>query len=390
MPLTMSEKHAVSNELRDRYRKASKKQKQVLLDEFASLTGYNRSYAARKLRFRRTRQERKRHPTGRQGRKRIYLADVIEPLSKIWAVMNFACGKRVAAGMQDVLGAMSRHGELHCGTVVLDKLRRMSPATIDRLLTDKRKALSPYGRSTTKPGSLLKRQIPVRMGSEWDENRPGFVEMDLVAHCGGTTKGMYVNTLDITDIATGWSEQAAVVNKAQVHVFAAFQQLRSRFPFPLLGVDSDNGSEFINDEMLRYCTQQNLVFTRSRPYKKNDGCHIEQKNWSIVRQIAGYGRFETQVETDLLNRIFGLVRLHNNFFMPSVKLVGKERDGSHVVRKYDPPLTPFKRVLASESVSQDTKQSLWRLFDGLNPLDLKRGISQLVSELYNLNDTLQR
>src|SRR5450756_2146699 len=162
------------------------------------------------------------------------------------------------------------------------------------------------------------------MDSEWDDNRPGFVEMDLVAHCGDSTRGMYANTLDVTDIATGWSEQAAVVNKAQVHVFAAFQQLRSRFPFPLLGVDSDNGSEFINSEMLRYCIQENLVFTRSRPYKKNDGCHIEQKNWSIVRQIAGYGRFETQAETDLLNRIFGLVRLHNNFFMPSVKLVGKE------------------------------------------------------------------
>jgi len=292
--------------------------------------------------------------------------------------------------MPDTLGALCRHGELHCGTVVLDKLRRMSPATIDRLLTDKRKALSPHGRSTTKPGSLLKRQIPVRMGSEWDDNRPGFVEMDLVAHCGDSTRGMYANTLDVTDIATGWSEQAAVVNKAQVHVFAAFQQLRSRFPFPLLGVDSDNGSEFINSEMLRYCIQENLVFTRSRPYKKNDGCHIEQKNWSIVRQIAGYGRFETQAETDLLNRIFGLVRLHNNFFMPSVKLIGKVRDGSHVTRMYDPPLTPFKRVLASESVSQDTKQSLLRLFDGLNPLDLKRGISQLVSELYNLNDTLQR
>lgn len=386
----MSEKHAVTNELRDRYRKASKKQKQILLDEFASLTGYNRSYAARKLRSHRTRHERKLPPPGRQGRKRTYLADVIDPLSRIWAVMNFACGKRLAAGMLDVLSALCRHGKLHCGTDVLDKLRRMSPATIDRLLSVKRKEISPHGRTTTKPGSLLKSQIPIRMGSEWDDNRPGFVEMDLVAHCGDSTRGMYANTLDVTDIATGWSEQAAVVNKAQVHVFAAFQQLRSRFPFPLLGVDSDNGSEFINSEMLRYCIQENLVFTRSRPYKKNDGCHIEQKNWSIVRQIAGYGRFETQTETDLLNRIFGLVRLHNNFFMPSVKLIGKVRDGSHVTRMCDPPLTPFKRVLASESVSQDTKQSLWRLFDGLNPLDLKRRISQLVSELYNLNDTLQR
>jgi hypothetical protein len=390
MPLTMSEKHAVANELRDRYRKASKKQKQILLDEFSCLTGYNRCYAARKLRSHRPRQEKKRPPPGRQGRKRFYLTDIIDPLSKIWAVMNFACGKRLAAGMPDLLGALCRHGELHCDPGVIDKLRRMSPATIDRLLTDKRKALSPHGRATTKPGSLLKSQIPIRMGSEWDDTRPGFVEMDLVAHCGDSTRGMYANTLDVTDIATGWSEQAAVVNKAQVHVFAAFQLLRSRFPFPLLGVDSDNGSEFINQEMLRYCIQENLVFTRSRPYKKNDGCHIEQKNWSIVRQIAGYGRFETQAETDLLNRIFELVRLHNNFFMPSVKLVGKVRDGAHVTKRYDPPLTPFKRVLASESVSQDAKMYLGRLFDGLNPLDLNRRISLLVSELYNLNNTLQR
>jgi hypothetical protein len=207
------------------------------------------------------------------------------------------------------------------------KLRRMSASTIDRLLAEEKKKLCLKGRATTRPGSLLKSNIPIRTDTDWDEGVPGFVEMDTVAHCATTTRGQYSVTLDVTDIATTWSEQRACFNKAEKHVFAEVKEIRARMPFEIRGMDSDSGSEFINDEMYRYCKRENILFTRGRPYKKNDGCHIEQKNWSIVRQTIGYERFETQEECDILNEIYDRLRLLTNFFMPSQKLIFKGRDG---------------------------------------------------------------
>ncbi|MDO9556311.1 MAG: transposase family protein, partial [Coriobacteriia bacterium] len=232
---------------------------------------------------------------------------------------------------------------------------------------------------------LLKSQIQIRTGTEWNDACPGFIEIDLVAHCGDSTRGEYCNTLDATDIATGWTETRAVRNKAQVHVFAALKDIVGHLPFPLLGIDSDNGSEFINAELLRYCTEHDIAFTRSRAYRKNDGCHVEQKNWSVVRQNVGYARFDTPEELEVLNKIHALLRLHTNFFMPSAKLVSKTRDGSKVTKHYDTPTTPYRRVLARDDVDGKTKTALATQFENLNPADLRRRIGKLQDELYKLN-----
>ena len=385
MPLTMSEKKAVTNQMRDEYKKASKKRKGQMLDEFVKLTGYNRSYGARKLRSPKVSRIYKRHKKVLQkprGRKRFYGEEMIDPLRKIWASMDFACASRVAGGMEDMLDAMLRHGELAANAEVLSKLKTISASTIDRLLAPTRKNMQIKGRSTTKPGSLLKSQIPIRRGTEWDDAKIGFVEIDLVAHCGTTTKGQYANTLDVTDIMSGWSEQRAVINKARVHVIAALKNVKESLPFKLLGVDSDNGSEFINDHLLTWCTEEDLVFTRGRSGEKNDGCYVEQKNWSIVRQNVGYKRFETQREVDILNMMYDLISDHNNFFMPSVKLESKERDGSRIIKKYSKPMTPYRRLLASDDINQKTKDRLTKLFKQLNPSELRREIVRLRDILY--------
>ncbi len=208
---------------------------------------------------------------------------------------------------------------------VRGKLLSISASTIDRLLAPDRARLSLTGRAGTKPGTLLKHQIPVRTFSEWDDALPGFVEIDLVGHEGGVIRGEYCQTLDVTDVATGWTETRAVKNKAQVHVFAAIKEIREALPFPLLGIDSDNGSEFINNELHRYCQDKRITFTRSRAYKKNDGCYVEQKNWSVVRRNVGYARFDTLEELAVLNELYAFLREHTNFFMPSAKLLSKTR-----------------------------------------------------------------
>jgi len=381
MPLSMTEKKAITREMRRRYHKASKTVKASMLDELVELTGWCRNYASRALR----REPKKRNGPETRGRKKTYTPEVMIPLRKVWASMDYACGKRMAAGMEDVLGALVRSGELSCESRVVDMLRTMSAATIDRILAPGRAKTTLKGRSTTKPGTLLKSQIQIRTGTEWNDAVPGFVEIDLVAHCGDSTGGEYCNTLDATDIATGWTETRAVKNKAQVHVFAALKDIRRALPFPLLGIDSDNGGEFINDELFRYCQTENLTFTRSRAYRKNDGCHVEQKNWSVVRQNVGYARFDTPEELEVLREIHALVRLHTNFFMPSAKLVSKTRDGSKVTKRYDKPATPYRRVLARDDVDGKAKDALTAQFEALNPADLRRRIGKLQDELYKLN-----
>ena len=392
MPLTMSEKRSVTNAMKDEYRKASRKRKRQMLDEFCKLTGYNRNYASRKLRqAKKTRSYKKVEKALRRqsGRKRIYGPKCLKPLTKVWAVMDMACGRRVAAGMTDVLDALVRSGEFVPDGDMEAKLRRMSASTIDRLLAAQREKMCLKGRATTKPGSLLKANIPIRTGTDWDEGMAGFVEMDTVAHCKDTTRGQYVVTLDVTDIHTCWSEQRACLNKAEKHVFAEVKEIRARIPFKVRGMDTDSGSEFINDEMYRYCQKEDILFTRGRPYKKNDGCHIEQKNWSIVRQTVGYGRFETKAECDMLNKIYDRLRLLTNFFMPSQKLIFKGRDGGRIIRKLDAPQTPYRRVLTSGHIDEATQKHLTTLFNTLNPAELRREVTALVAELYALADELR-
>jgi len=379
----MAEKHAVTRKLAEEYRRASKRRKGEVLDTLCSITGYNRDHAARLLRAGPVPRDKK-PPRRKRIRPRVYDADVLFALRRIWATLDGLCGKRLAAALPEMVAVMERCCELSVSREVRTKLLSISAATIDRLLAPDRARLSLSGRPGTKPGTLLKHQIPIKTFSEWNDTVPGFVEIDLVGHDGGVVRGEYCQTLDVTDVATSWTETRAVRNKAQVHVFSAIKEIRESLPFPLLGIDSDNGAEFINNELHRYCEDKRITFTRSRAYKKNDGCYVEQKNWSVVRRNVGYARFDTLEELAVLNELYALLREHTNYFMPSAKLLSKTRDGAKVTKRYDEPRTPYARVLASALVTDTAKRRLKRRYDKLNPVKLKREIVGLQRRLYKL------
>jgi len=371
------------NRYKAKYRKAGKKEKGQILDIVCGSTGLSRDRAARLLA---AHAKGKPPPksTGKRGRNRIYDFPVVKALKEVWRHMDFACGKRLHEGIGDMLDALMRFGEADYGDETVGKLRQMSAATMDRLLKKEKEALRLKGISTTKPGTLLKRDIPIRLGQEWNDAVPGFEEVDLVAHCGPTTAGEYINTLNVTDICTGWTEPVAVLNKAQKHVFSGLKEVENRQPFRFAGIDSDNGAEFINHELYRYCKGQGICFTRSRPYTKNDNCHVEQKNWSLVRRHIGYGRYEGEAALKLLNDYYALLRLHVNFFLPSAKLIEKQRDGAHVYKRYEKPLTPYKRVLAHASIPDAVKAELEKIFLSINPSELTRGMIRIKEELEKL------
>jgi len=383
MRLTMVERRTVTKEYAARYRRASKGEKGRMLAEFVESTGYNRVYAAWLLRGHGTQVQVKpgvlvegAARRSRRPRQREYGPEVTKVLTQVWETMDYICGKRLAAVLPEVVARLVDLGELEAGPDVRDKLLRASASTLDRLLGPERRKYTLKSRSRTKPGTLLKHQIPVRTFSQWDDASAGFLEVDLVGHDRGSSAGDYCQTLDATDVATGWSEQVAVRNKAQCHVFEALKRVRGRLPFELRGLDSDNGSEFINDQLTRYCGEEGITFTRSRAGRKNDNCYVEQKNWSIVRRFAGYQRFEGDVACRLLNALYGVVRDYVNYFQPTMKCIAKTRDGSRVTKHYDAPKTPYLRVLASPHVDASAKQRLEARYRTLNPAALHRDIMQ--------------
>jgi hypothetical protein len=284
-----------------------------------------------------------------------------------------------------LINALKRNFEISLSEETERKLLTISAATIDRLLAGERKKQALKGRSGTKPGTLLKHQIAVRTSSDWNENKPGFVEVDLVGHDGGDGSGDFCQTLDVTDVCTSWTEIQAVRNKAQVWVFEALTGVRKRLPFQMLGIDSDNGGEFINHHLYQYCQREQITFTRSRPNRKNDNCFVEEKNYSVVRRNVGYRRYDTPAELTTLNELYGHLRLYTNFFLPTMKLVSKQRIGSKVKKTYDEPCTPYRRVLASADVSERDKKRLRRVYRELNPAELKRIIIRLQEKLTRLN-----
>ncbi len=393
MRLTVREKHKATRITAVRYQKASKKKKGAILDEFVALTGYDRCYASyllknhgRKLRLNNkiivVEDIRKRHKRQRQ---KTYGEDVLKPLRRIWAIMDCICGKRLRPMLKEVLSVLRKHKELKVSSEIREKLLRISASTIDRLLKPERKKYQLKGRSLTKPGTLMKHQIPIRTFSEWDEQRPGFVEIDLVGHEGGNSHGDFIQTLNVTDVYTGWTEMQAVKNKAEIWVFAALKDIRTRLPFDLLGIDSDNGGEFINNHLVRFCQEKKITFTRARSYRKNDNCYIEQKNYTVVRRYVGYARYDTEAAQKLLNEMYGYLRLYVNFFQPVMKLIQKTPIGSKVRKKYDKPQTPHQRVLASLLVPETMKQPLREQYAQLNPAAPRRKIVRLQDKLLHLS-----
>jgi hypothetical protein len=373
--LSMQEKQAVLRELEARYRKAGKKGRGQILDEVVALCGYSRAYAARCLRGYALHGVPKK--PGKRTRKPIYGTETLIPLRKIWAVLGAPCGKRLAPFMAEIVPVLEGCGELHPSPDARKKLTSISAATIDRLLAEERQSYQLKGQTRTKPGSLLKHQIPVRTFADWDEDRPGFLEVDLVSHDGGTPEGDWIQTLDATDVYSGWTETRAVRNKAQVHVFAALCEIRKSLPFPLLGFDSYNGSEFINNHLSRYCAHEEITFTRARPYRKNDSCFVEQKNWTVVRQTVGYARYDTEEELHLLNELYDALRLLTNFFSPQMKLVAKTRSGATVRKRYDEARTPYRRLLGHDALSGEHQEALTACYRTLNPAALRRQVDRL-------------
>jgi hypothetical protein len=365
--------------IRPRYLKANKAEKAQILDELLANTGYHRKYAIRALNH-----EPKPKGLKRPGRRKVYRGEVVQALEQIWEICGRICSKRLQPFLPEIVTVLTRCHELDLSTETQALLFAMSPATIDRCLKKARFTTPQHGISTTKPGTLLKAAIPIRTFTPWEEEHPGFLEIDLVAHCGSTTEGIYLNTLTATDLATGWTECLALANKTQSAVSQAIVQLRLNLPFPLLGLDSDNGSEFINDNLLRYCQSEKITFTRSRPYQKNDQAHVEQKNWSVVRHTIGYDRLETPEELTLLQAIYADLRLYINYFQPVLKLVDKQRIDGKTFKKYDQATTPYRRVLALEVLPVEVKAKLTAQYVQLNPVKLRASIDNKVALLWKI------
>lgn len=369
LTMSMKARKEYLKQIYQRYRKAGRAGKVLILDEFTRATGHNRKYAVRILNG-----PLKLEAGPYPGKGETYTSNDVYYLKKIWDILDNPCGVRLKPMVSEMIQVLARCKELVVPAEVTAHLKRMSAKTMDRRLEPFKSRLIRTIHSTTKPGSLLKKQIPIVL-SRWNEKIPGYTELDLVAHCGMSATGEFISTLNLTDLATGWTESAAVLGKAQNRVFAALLGIQQRLPFPLKGIDPDNGSEFINWPLLRYCLGQKIQFTRGRPGKKNDNPYIEEKNWTHVRKIVGYDRLDTTDELEVLNSLYsGPLRLYLNFFQPVMKLAEKKRTGGKLIKKYDVAQPPYQRVLYSRGTSKSKKQELVALYQTLNPVKLKTEI----------------
>ena len=280
------------------------------------------------------------------------------------------CSKRLKPYLAEFVEKLESCKRLELDDETKTLLLSMSAATIDRCLKKARLMKAPKGHSGTKPGTLLKNQIPIKVYTPWDDEKPGFIEIDLVAHCGDNTSGQYLHTLTATDVATGWTEMIAIANKTQIATFEGLKMLQKRFPFPILGIDSDNGAEFINALLYSYCKNNQISFTRCRAYKKNDQAHVEQKNWSKVRTNVGYDRFTTEEEQTLLNDLYFILHYLENLFRPVMKLVEKQRIGARVKKVYDLTRSPYRRVIEDDLIDIETKKALIEMYNILDPVEL--------------------
>lgn len=369
--------------VKDRYWKAGKAEKAKILDEFTKTTGLHRKAVIRLL-------NRPGRPAGkrRHGRPHKYGPVVVEALRALWEASDHLCSKRLKPFLPELIVVMRRCGECGVTVDIEAQLCQMSAATIDRVLRPWRQKGGHRSLSTTRPGSLLRSAIPIRTFADWLENRPGFVEVDTVAHCGESADGFYLNTLMAVDVATGWSEFIGVLGKGQERIRTAVHHVQERLPFPLLGLDSDNGSEFINQHLAGWCQREGITFTRSRPYKKNDNCYVEQKNGSIVRRVVGRERYSSRQAYEVLNRVYYLLRLHVNFLQPSVKLIRKTRHGARVRKVYDTAQTPYQRLLKAGVLTDSKKAELATVYGHLNPPGILKQINQNVDALWRLKDSL--
>jgi hypothetical protein len=371
-------KHEYVAAVKPRYRKASRQEKRIILNEVCASCGYHRKYAIRVLNSESAPPNREN--LSKRGRKKQYTDPLIlEVIRTLWVKTNLPCSRRLKV----IIAVWLPGYPSEISNEVREKLLAISRSTIDRLMAPFRSQYCKKGLATTRPGSILKQQIPVKT-DQWDEQRPGFLETDAIAHCGSSTAGQFVYTINCVDLATGWTEQRAVWGRGETDVLAAIQDIETHLPFPLQGFDCDNGSEFINWHLYRHLTGRHtpVCFTRARAYKKNDNAHVEEKNWTHIRQYLGYQRFEKQELVTRLNDLYpDQWNLYFNFFIPSVKLVSKLRVGSKVIKRYDAPKTPYQRILDSPLVSEQTKKELKRRFETLNPFHIQKEMNRKIKAI---------
>lgn len=397
MGLTMKERASVTKETAKRYKDALKKEKQIILNEYVKLTGFARKYAISKLNSCIKRREHifnnvviktaKIESPKRKKRKYIpkYGKDVLNSLNKIWRTFDFMCGQRLVPFIRENLDELYAEPYFEITVPVYEKLLAISSATVNRILKSERQKNRIHGTSTTKAAGNLNKLIPVRAYFDWDERVPGFFEMDTVAHDGGTASGEYCFTLDFTDVCTGWTVLYALLNKAQRWVKESAEDLKKNLPYLLKGLDSDNGSEFKNYQILKWCEENKVSFTRSRSYKKNDNCFVEQKNYSVVRHLVGYYRYEGETAQIALQNLYDKWNLLVNYFYPSVKILAKERKDAHTYKKYDSAKTPYRRCLESDKLSDEVKSKLRQTKAKLNVVQLKREVEENLAIVLQLS-----
>ena len=372
--------------LQERYFMAkSRKDKSSILDEYTRNTDQNRKYAIRRIRSFSS------APKERRKREQTYDVYPKAALAQIWEIFDYPCGQRLAPLLRREVSRLRQLEEIFISSEVAEKLKRISSATIDRALKRQREALHlKRGRAKPKPSSLLYKRIPIRL-TEWDTSKVGFLEIDLVIHCGSSGRDLYISSLNTVEISSGWWEAEAIMGKGQDPTFKALKKIGKRSPFKFKGIDSDNGPEFVNYHLINYCEKEDLEFTRSRPNKKNDNAYIEQKNWTHVRKVFGYLRYDTDKELHLMNSLYdNELRLYKNFFSPVMKLINKERIGGKVKRKYDIPKTPYQRLIESGQISDEKKKELKIVYRSLNPAELKRKIDEKTHNLYRAYEEKKR
>ena len=377
---TMSKKELISA-TKARYLKSGKKAKGKILDEFCAATGYARKYAIAILAAGCNND--RLAQMGRKARERKYGSNVLLVVAKIWELLDFPCGVRLQPSLPEMYDALARHKEMAFNEKIKIQLAEIGAKTIDRRLkTERERRRLNRNRGATRHGSLLKSAIPIRI-TDWDTSRLGFMEIDTVAHNGGDPSGECAFTLDVTEIYSGWTEQYAVLGKGEKGVLEALKNIRQSLPFSLKGIDGDNGGEIINYHMLRYCTQEKLVYTRSRPDRKNDNAYIEQKNDSHVRRIVGYGRYDTRRQVKQLNALYrNEYRLFTNLFRPVMKIKSKVKINNSVCRKtYDQARSPYQRLLSCRQMKPADKNKLTQLYLSLNPVQLKQAIDRQTAKI---------
>jgi len=365
--------------LRERYLKTkSKKERGKILDEYCKNTGQNRKYVIRKIQ-----PYVSLAPRMRKRRKEIYDGYVRAALAKVWEIFDHPCGQRLGPLLKTETERLRRLGELSLSDETAHKLQKISSATIDRKLKHDKEVLHRLRKKGfSKPRSLLYQKIPTRL-NDWDTSVVGNLAVDIVEHCGSSKKGEYVNSLSVTEISSGWWEGQALMSRGQYPTLEALEKIRQRTPFTWLEIHPDNDSAFINAHLFRYCQKEKICFSRSRPNKKNDNCYVEQKNWTHIKKIFGYLRYDTLKELNIINDLYeGELRLFKNFFQPVMKLKEKTRAGGRVHRKYDLPKTPYQRLMASDQISKEEKEKLEAIYLSLNPAELKRTIEVKLDQLY--------